>query len=930
MSQLGTAFVLILLGTIAQIQSQNCGSSLGDRLSGNCTPTTPPSCQLQNNLNLVVKGCSPVVYLLNHTSPEDAAQGICVRQKLDLVFMMDESASIYPRQFKQQKDFVKQIVEGFEIGPEDTQIGLLTFGWGAKVRFNMNSYKRKSHVLQAIDYVRQRGGDTDTAEALRVVREYCFDDDHGSRAKSGDVRQVAVIITDGISLDGGKTIEAAKKTKEKGIIIITIGVGQKIKFEELEEVASRKDYVFAVDDYDELASLVSRIGPSACRPIQDQPQAPRGPTDPDAPGDQPQLPASHADSLGLPTRPLAVVASEAMTISTKGCENKVLDLFFILDVSLGYFDIRRMMGFVASTVYAMNVTGSKTRIGLITYSNNVHVYFELNENMDKQEVLQALRTVRRVPKRTRNAANVHEALKTVRAHLFDQKYGARKFAAKAVVLISDESEPDNGTFNEAAKIRELGATIFAFGVRHWVRAKDILPLVGLKTPEYMFLVDSYKKLADKRAQLNDMLCKVQAALGVEMDSCNKPNPVDLVFILDESSSIPYKSFVEEKDFMKNVVNQFKIAPKRSRVGLISYSTNATVQFYLDTHKTNAGVTSGVDELRRDGGDTSTWEALRVLRTFGFRDGVRHRNRRRRRRRHGEKPKIGIVITDGKSQRPWETAREALKVQKTGTILFAVGIGNNISFDELHSIASADDFVLTVDSFHDLRDIVDLVSILLCKVSHRQINIPLPGPPLDLRKETYKKGVDVVFVMDTKNAGQMDTSKVAKFAKKVVERFHIGIDGLQVSVIPCGWTAIPSFNLNTYQTKEEVINKLEMNLDHDLKTLLAKVAGRSFSADHGARPRGQARRIVVVITDEPVIDLDSVQKEAYNIKAQSAHVYVIGIGKMVRRRQLEMISSDPIGHYLIMLPNYKQLINDQSIYRHIAHAIYKEYSMRDNA
>ena len=68
----------------------------------------------------------------------------------DVIVMMDASGSIRRHRFEMFKDYIKAIISEFEVRPDRTRIGLLIFNDEVSVKFQMNSYKTKQDVLQAI------------------------------------------------------------------------------------------------------------------------------------------------------------------------------------------------------------------------------------------------------------------------------------------------------------------------------------------------------------------------------------------------------------------------------------------------------------------------------------------------------------------------------------------------------------------------------------------------------------------------------------------------------------------------------------------------------------------------------------------------------------------------------------------------------------
>ena len=115
------------------------------------------------------------------------------------MFIMDESSSIWPDPFDKQKQFIKDVTDGFHIGFNGTRVGLVRFASGASLAFPMNANYTKAGVFNAIGNIVQRGGNTNTGEALKVAREQGFSAANGARPFDETIPQIAIVITDGNS-----------------------------------------------------------------------------------------------------------------------------------------------------------------------------------------------------------------------------------------------------------------------------------------------------------------------------------------------------------------------------------------------------------------------------------------------------------------------------------------------------------------------------------------------------------------------------------------------------------------------------------------------------------------------------------------------------------------------------------------------------------
>ena len=85
-------------------------------------------------------------------------------------------------------------------------------------------------------------------------------------------------------------------------------------------------------------------------------------------------------------------------------------------------------------------------------------------------------------------------------------------------------------------------------------------------------------------------------------SCVCENPVDLLFIIDESQSVGSENYDKTVDFVKNMVSETATRRARFQVGaglqhaqiaMVKFATLSTLSFDLDDHPTNSGVTTAM-------------------------------------------------------------------------------------------------------------------------------------------------------------------------------------------------------------------------------------------------------------------------------------------------------------------------------------------------
>nr|XP_009862300.2 collagen alpha-1(XII) chain-like isoform X3 [Ciona intestinalis] len=196
------------------------------------------------------------VGILLLVSANDAANEneTCRPRPLDIVFMLDGSRSVRPKNFQTVKDYVKNFTDIFEaFGPNDMQVGVIQFGSGVREEILLNQFYVRHELMEAIDNIRYMETGTMTGLALRKLVTETLTVEHGARVDNPIVHTVVVIITDGKSQDysrGGVT-KWTKEAKARGFEIFAIGIGRKANRKELLEMASepKELHTFRVQNF---------------------------------------------------------------------------------------------------------------------------------------------------------------------------------------------------------------------------------------------------------------------------------------------------------------------------------------------------------------------------------------------------------------------------------------------------------------------------------------------------------------------------------------------------------------------------------------------------------------------------------------------------------------------------------------------------------
>ena len=185
---------------------------------------------------------------------------------IDIYFVLDESGSVGSSNYQLMKQFVYDTVDEFDIGSDETQVGVISYSSSAIARFYLNTYHDKATLLAAINALPFNSGLTNTAAAINLLRTNGFTSTNGGRPQSQAIPRVAVVITDGHSNSYTATVTAAQNAHDEDITIFAVGVGSGVNNNELDAIASDPSYVSTLTGFDtsQFDALQTTIVNEAC------------------------------------------------------------------------------------------------------------------------------------------------------------------------------------------------------------------------------------------------------------------------------------------------------------------------------------------------------------------------------------------------------------------------------------------------------------------------------------------------------------------------------------------------------------------------------------------------------------------------------------------------------------------------------------------
>ena len=163
---------------------------------------------------------------------------------------------------------------------------------------------------------------------------------------------------------------------------------------------------------------------------------------------------------------------------------------------------------------------------------------------------------------------------------------------------------------------------------------------------------------------------------------------DVVFVLDGSASITHDDFQKVKNFVHNFCGNLSIGVTGSRVGVITFSSEAVVHIPLNNALNKSALLHEIDNLPQAESLTYTNLGLDRMREQEWRTDI-------------SVLRLSIVLTDGVSANKERTKRAARMVHnhEPDILVFAIGVGN-VNLEELMEIASGNSsqYLVHLDSF----------------------------------------------------------------------------------------------------------------------------------------------------------------------------------------------------------------------------------------
>ncbi|KAK2839441.1 hypothetical protein Q5P01_013181 [Channa striata] len=526
------------------------------------------------------------------------------------------------------------------------------------------------------------------------------------------------------------------------------------------------------------------------------------------------------------------------------------DVVFLLDGSDGTrTGFPAMRDFVQRVVDTLSVDDDKDRVSVVQYSREPAVQFYLNTYTTKDEILDTVRGLRHKGGRPLNTG---AALQYLRDNVFTASAGSRRLerVPQVLILLSGGRSSDS-VDAPASALKQMGVQTFAIGTR----SSDLSELQKIShDPSSTLSVSEFTELPSVQEKLSSVVSTVEVKVTPITPTVpveRKPTGRDVVFLLDGSDGTR-TGFPAMRDFVQRVVDTLSVDDDKDRVSVVQYSREPAVQFYLNTYTTK-------DEIL---------------------DTVRGSRRLER------VPQVLILLSGGRSSDSVDAPASALK--QMGVQTFAIGTRSS-DLSELQKISHDPSSTLSVSEFTELPSVQEKLSSVVSTVEVKVTPIT-PTVPVE-RKPT---GRDVVFLLDGSDGTRTGFPAMRDFVQRVVDTLSVDDDKDRVSVVQYSREPAVQFYLNTYTTKDEILDTVR-GLRHkggrplNTGAALQYLRDNVFTASAGSRRLERVPQVLILLSGGR--SSDSVDAPASALKQMGVQTFAIGT-RSSDLSELQKISHDP--------------------------------------
>lgn len=782
--------------------------------------------------------CGTLAKLARHSEQESP---VCTEVSLaDIVFLVDSSTSIGLQNFQKVKNFLYSVVSGLDVRSDQVQVGLVQYSDNIYPAFQLKQSSLKSAVLEQIQNLPYSMGGTNTGSALEFIRANYLTELSGSRAKDG-VPQIVILVTDGESND--EVQDAADQLKRDGVFVYVVGINIQ-DVQELQKIASEpfEEFLFTTENFSLLQELSGSLLQTLCPAVERQ-----------------------------------------MKRSTK----TYADVVFLIDASQGtsQSSFQWMQNFISRFIDVLEVGKDKYQIGLAQYSDQGHTEFLFNTYKTRNEMAKHVHEHLVLRGGSRKTG---QGLRFLHRTFFQEAAGSRLLQGVpqyVVVITSGKSEDE--VREVAQTLRKRGVGIVSVGLQDVDRTE--LEGIGLVVP-----ASDLQGEDGVRQLMWNVTMFIQGSLQPPQETveeaCLAHFLADLVFLVEDFSSVGQPNFQQVVRFLKTTVHSLNIRPNITRVSLVFYDEEPRLEFSLETFQNAAQVLRHLDRLtfqaRR--GRTKAGAALDFLREKVFFPEKGSRS-------DPSVHRIAVVIMESPSLD--DVSTPASHLRRAGVTIYAAGIQPASESKDLEKIVTYPPWkhAVRLESFLQLSVVGNKLKKKLCTEVLRGM---LPGmsytPQITLQSKrkdcmTVEKA-DIYFLIDGSGSiGPNDFIEMKDFMREAIRMFHIGPDRVRFGVVQYSDKIISQFLLNQYASMAELRTAID-NIQQGGGGTTTGEALRKMAPVFKNTARTSVGQYLIIVTDGQ--SSDPVTEAARKLRDIGVNIYAIGV-REANKTELTEIARDNV-------------------------------------
>ncbi|WAR02567.1 VWA2-like protein [Mya arenaria] len=368
----------------------------------------------------------------------------------------------------------------------------------------------------------------------------------------------------------------------------------------------------------------------------------------------------------------------------------------------------------------------------------------------------------------------------------------------------------------------------------------------------------------------------------------QPTMADVIFLLDSSISQTENDFQNQLAFVNQFIDHVVVDERNFRIGVVTFSFKAHLEIGLNDYNDNVTLKQAVNNITFRPGGTLTHLGLKKV--------TEHVNGISSKRVLGISAKRYVfLLTDGMSTSRQLTLTAAADLRKSVTKVLAIGIGSEVSHDELLGVASpgderAPEYVFSVHNFNALYTVIQQLVALTCDECFWNTSSDVTFL-LDMRSDIsdfeFSQAVDALtyILTDTLNQNFNVTVRLALVS--------YDDDGVQIHRNLTDTTTTESF-VQYIQTLtvvrscegETAESCVSLNID-TLDKALRKIEQEIFNESAEV-----TRQIIILLTSgDPRVSTEPGSTLA-RMKDSGLLVFVVGLGERFGIEAAKGLASDP--------------------------------------